>query len=218
MTPSSVVQVKHQKDGAIHRDLDKLEKFTHENCMRLNKTKCKVLHQGWGNTQYQSRLRDEQIKSTPTEKDVRVLVDERLYMQRDLNNLENWPIPNHIEFNKGTAMWLQRPHGHHHLGVARGELCLPGCPSQLHHEQKGRGSSSGFSFLAPHMKRSIEWHWRCSSQHRPCGHGGDRMASSGNRVSDSLMLNLDEINFSVVRDTAEIFELTKFVSSGTLEQ
>ncbi|KAJ7404624.1 hypothetical protein WISP_144396 [Willisornis vidua] len=47
------------------------------NLMRFDKTKCKVLHQGCGNSWYQYRLRDERIKSSPA-KDFGVLVDERL--------------------------------------------------------------------------------------------------------------------------------------------
>lgn len=41
--------------------------------MRFNKAKGRVIHQGQGNPQYQSRLGDEGLESNPEEKDVRVL-------------------------------------------------------------------------------------------------------------------------------------------------
>jgi len=58
----------------IQRDLDRLERWA--------QAKCKLLHLGWSNPKHKYRRRDGWTKSNPMEKDLRVLVDEKLNMSR----------------------------------------------------------------------------------------------------------------------------------------
>lgn len=76
---SSTVNTIEGRD-ATQGDLDKLEKWVHVNLMWFNKAKCKVLSLGWSNPSYDYKLGKVLIERHPTERDLRILMDEKLGM------------------------------------------------------------------------------------------------------------------------------------------
>ncbi|PKU37176.1 rna-directed dna polymerase from mobile element jockey-like [Limosa lapponica baueri] len=64
----------------IHRDLNRFTRWTCAKLMKFNQDKCKVLHLCQGNHKHKYRLDREWIEGSPEEKDLQVLVDEKLNM------------------------------------------------------------------------------------------------------------------------------------------
>ncbi|GAB0206027.1 hypothetical protein GRJ2_003068300 [Grus japonensis] len=82
-TPSKFADDNKLGDAAnIQRDLNRLEKWACVKLIKFNKAKCKVLHLGRGNPQYQYRLEHEWIDSSPAEKVLGILADENLVMSQ----------------------------------------------------------------------------------------------------------------------------------------
>jgi len=90
---------------AIQRDLDRLEKWTYVKLTEFNKAKCKVLHRDQGNPKHKYNLGREWIERSPAEKDLGLLVDEKLNISQRFM----------LEVQKATISW-----------AASKEVCLTG--------------------------------------------------------------------------------------------
>ncbi|KAK4807842.1 hypothetical protein QYF61_007748 [Mycteria americana] len=63
---------------ALQRDLDRLEHWAIISGMKLNQSKCRILHLGGSNARHKSKLGEEWLESSPAERDLGVLVGSRL--------------------------------------------------------------------------------------------------------------------------------------------
>jgi len=68
--------------AAIQQDLGRLESWAESNLMKFKKGKCRVLHIGRNNPMHQYRLRADLLESRSAERDLGVLVDDRLTMSQ----------------------------------------------------------------------------------------------------------------------------------------
>ena len=68
--------------ATIQPDLDRLEMWVERNLMRFHKSKCRVLRLGRNNHVHQYRLGDDLLEISSAEKELGVLMDNRLAMSQ----------------------------------------------------------------------------------------------------------------------------------------
>ncbi|RMC06397.1 hypothetical protein DUI87_15831 [Hirundo rustica rustica] len=68
-------------------ELDRLGSWACANLMKFNKAKCKILHVGQERHKQKYRLEKEQIKSSPEEKDLGLLLDEKFSLRHPEGHL-----------------------------------------------------------------------------------------------------------------------------------
>ncbi|PKU49069.1 hypothetical protein llap_722 [Limosa lapponica baueri] len=132
------------------------------NILKFNKAKCKVLCLNWDNPQYQYRLDDEWIESCTAEKDLGILVDEKLSTTGNVYLKPRKPI---ISWTASKDVW---PAGRGR-GFCASPLLLLYCPHQTGESGKYvlvMPGNKGQKFSSPKPQPAHEQHVRSDLEDR----------------------------------------------------
>ena len=88
--------------ATIQQDLDRLDSWAGRNMMRFNKSKCRILHLGRNNHLHQYRLGADVLERSSAEKDLDVVMDNRLAMSQQCAFLAKKDNGN-VEYTKKSA-------------------------------------------------------------------------------------------------------------------
>jgi len=109
---------------ASQTDLDSLERWAHDNLMMFNKAKCNILHLDWGNPKHKYRLCREWLESSPEEKNLGVLADEKLNISQQCALTKVNSILGYIKRNVAIRSSEVIPCLHSALMKAHLEYCV----------------------------------------------------------------------------------------------
>lgn len=103
----------------MNRDIDKLDWET-TSYMKLNKSRCQFLYLVQGSFAYLYRLGDKKLQSSPTERDLGVLADDKLNLRQQCALADQ---------RSKRTLWCIRPKPR--KGLSHCAVCCAGAPPAL---------------------------------------------------------------------------------------